>query len=117
MRYLILILLIASTNTIAADRSEKSYQQQWCPTLQGSLKCQLADNTKCDCLTATHTWEFDRAPKWYEAIGQSLHYAKVANKRAGIILIVGPKDQRFQDRITNLIAHYNLPIDLKVVPK
>ena len=117
MRYLITILLIISTNTFAANRSEKSYQQQWCPTLQGSLICHLADNTVCDCLTATHTWEFDRAPKWYEGIGQSLHYARVSGKRAGIVLIVGPKDQRYLDRMTSLIDHYSLPIDIKVVPK
>jgi hypothetical protein len=32
--------------------------------------------------------EFDWAEKWAEAVGQSLHYARMTGKRPGIVLIL-----------------------------
>lgn len=55
----------------------------------------LPDRTRVDCLTDEYAIEFDFADHWAEAIGQSLHYAEMTNRKPGIVLIIeDPKDER-----------------------
>lgn len=51
----------------------------------------MPDNTRCDILTENLAIEVDFAPKWAEAIGQSLHYAKMVNRQAGIVIVIRKK--------------------------
>ena len=91
---------------------ERYYQQQWCSEHHGRAEVTLPDRTRCDCLTATHAVEVDFAPKWTEAIGQSLYYALQTGRRAGIVLIIErEQDRKCWIRLNSVIMHYKLPID------
>ena len=73
----------------------------------------LLDRSRIDCLTNTHAIEFDFNDKWAEAIGQSLHYARMTGARAGVVLILSkPNAEVHLDRLTRTIDHYGLPIDV-----
>lgn len=90
MKILINILLgIILTGCIyeAPTRNEKYYQKKWCTAQNGQMEVIMPDRTRCDCLTATHAVEMDFARKWAEAIGQSLHYARLTGRYPGIVLI------------------------------
>ncbi len=90
---------------------EASYQQYWCKLHQGKAEVVLKDRTRCDCLTQEYAVEVDFAKKWAEAIGQSLHYARLTGKKAGVLLIVnGKKDTKHARRLKENIAYYKLPI-------
>ena len=66
----------------SAKKPESYYQQKWCATHQGTPEFRLPDRTRVDCLLESHAVEVDFAPKWAEAIGQSLHYSRMTGKRA-----------------------------------
>jgi len=63
------------------------------------------DDTICDCYIPVTglAIEVEFAPKWAEAIGQSLHYASKAGCRPGIYLIV--RDIAEEKHINKLIPH------------
>ena len=111
MRYMLLLFALWAFDAVAL---EKDYQIKHC---EGQIEYILPDKTRVDCLTDTHAIEYDYGKKWAEAIGQSLHYAMFTGKRAGIVLIVDDTELRFINRANAVIHHYNLPIDLWMVPK
>lgn len=81
------------------------------PWACGETEQRLEDGTRCDCVTTTHAIEFDFGKKWYEAVGQSLHYSLVTGKKAGIVLILeSPKDRKYWNRLKHVIKKYDLPI-------
>ena len=72
----------------------------------------LPDGTRCDCVTETHAIEFDFGNNWAEAIGQSAYYSLLADKKAGIVLILeSMKDRKYWIRLNTTIEYFNLPID------
>lgn len=92
---------------------ERWYQEQWCSTGGGQLEFLLPDQTRVDCLTDIHAVEHDFAPKWAEAIGQSLYYSAVTGKRAGVVLIMEQSsDQRYLERLRLAIEQNQLPVDV-----
>lgn len=110
-----LFLLLTLFSPVYAKRlhPEKWYQTKWCQEQGGEIEVTLPDRTRCDCITGTHAVEMDFADKWYQAIGQSLHYALQTNKRAGILLIIeSPKDRKYWERLNRVIKTYNLPIEV-----
>jgi len=56
----------------------------------------LWDGSRCDLVTDATAYEIDFAPKWQEAVGQSLYYGILLDRRPGIILLV--KDRRSELR-------------------
>ena len=80
-------------------RTERDYQNAFCPSLKGQMEYVLPDKTRVDCLTATHAIEIDWAEKWAEGIGQALYYAKITGKAPAVALIVGEKDARYLKRL------------------
>lgn len=75
------------------------------------MEVKLIDDTRIDCLTKTHAIEFDFAPKWAEAIGQSLHYSRMSGKIAGIVLIIEEKsDYKYYNKIKPLCEQYNITL-------
>lgn len=93
--------------------SERSYQDRYC---KGLVEWRLPDKTRVDCLTHTHAIEFDFSNKWAEAIGQSLHYANVTNKRAGIYLIMlGKRSVLHNSILRQTIKAFKLPIDVWLI--
>lgn len=103
--------LLASVAYAKRLQPEKWYQEQWCT--DGEVEYTLLDNTRCDCLTATHAIEFDFANKWAEAIGQALYYSAETGKAPGVVLIMErEEDSRYLPRIQAVIEGWNLPIRL-----
>lgn len=93
------------------QKNEKWYQQQWCSQMGGEMEVVLKDKTRCDCLIDGYAIEVDFSKKWAEAIGQSLHYAKMTNEKAGVLLIIeGPNDKRHLKRLEDTISYHSLPI-------
>jgi len=112
----LLFTQVDDTCFAAKTHNEKYYQQHWCLSQQGQTEYRLDDDTRVDCLTKTHAVEFDFAKKWAESIGQSLHYSRLTNKTAGIVLIVkNHKDVKYVDHVSTIISHYGLPIKLWIV--
>lgn len=115
MKTITLALLALITPAIcqaAHANPEKYYQNKWCQEHNGQAEVTLPDETRADCITATHAIEFDFGKKWAEAIGQSLYYSLQTGKRAGIVLILdSPADRKYFIRINSTIQHFKLPID------
>lgn len=86
--FIFFLLSIALPAEAKRKHPEKWYQQQFCDGLQ---EVRLSDGTRVDCLTDEYAVEFDFANKWAEAIGQSLHYARMSGKKPGIVLIAESK--------------------------
>lgn len=111
--YLPLLLMLPSITYAERLHPEKWYQMRWCEKHNGHIEIIMPDRTRCDCITPDHAVEFDFADHWYQAIGQSLHYALQTGKRAGVVLIMETKeDQKYWMRLNTVIRYYDLPIDI-----
>ena len=105
------LLLTLATTHAARLHPERWYQLQWQAQHGGEIEVVLPDKTRCDRVNDEYAIEFDFADKWAEAIAQSLHYALVTGKKAGVVLIVEHEgDERFWVRMNAVIEEYNLPI-------
>jgi len=104
------IILVFSLPVEAYKYNNESYHVDlWCK--YGTVEYKNTDNTRVDCLTDVYAIEFDFANKYAEAIGQSLHYALMTNKKAGIVLIMTSKNSHvYYNRMIKIISTYNLPI-------
>jgi hypothetical protein len=116
-KYMIRILCIfffSSFSCISTWAERESYfQQSFAEKCNGKTEVVMTDGTRCDILTEDYAMEVDFAHKWAEAIGQSLNYARLTGKRAGIVLIIKRnKDEHHLDRVLKIIESYNLPIDI-----
>ena len=110
MRKIITILLFIFWSTISYAL-EEDYTKFWCAQQKGMVEVKLADATRCDCLTTTHSIEVDYANKFYEAVGQSLHYSIMTKKLPGILLLIKDTgDNVYLARLKNIIIKYKLPI-------
>ena len=114
---LLACLLFISSVANAKTKHEAYYASRWCQAHRGQAEVVLPDKTRADCVTDTHAVEVDWARKWYEAVGQSLWYAFQTNKRAAVVLIVGPGEQKYVYRINSVIAHNTLAIDVYTIEK
>lgn len=109
-------LLLTANSLVHAQPKETEVVAWWCAG-QGEDEVELANKTRVDCLTPTHAIEADWTKKWYEAIGQSLYYASLTGKRAGILLIQrNDWDKIYHQRCVDTIRHYQLPIDVWWLP-
>ena len=79
---------------------EQEYQQKWCSANNGQMEVVMSDGSRADCITDKYAIEFDFAPKFQEAIGQSEEYAVQTGKLPGIVLILeNPSDQHYLNRL------------------
>lgn len=108
------LLILLSTSAHAKRlHKERYYQDMTCGELGGVVEYRLPDRTRVDCLTGEFAIEHDFGNKWAEAIGQSLHYARLTGRKAGIHLIMEKEsDVRYYDRLMDNIKFYSLPIDV-----
>lgn len=98
--------------------NEKYYQNIWCEKQNGITEFKLIDDTRVDCLTKTHAVEFDFAPKWAEAIGQSLHYARLTGKNPAIVLIIEKNsDFKYYNKIKPLCEQYQISLSYMQQPQ
>jgi len=90
---------------------EKEYQDAWCAEAGGVTEYVFSDNTRVDCLTEEYAIEFDFADKWAEAIGQSLHYARMSGKKPGIVIIAeSPGDKKHIEKLKNTTLKNDIKI-------
>lgn len=110
--FLVLFLIFGSCQANAARIfNEAYYQNEWCGRWNGSAEVELSDKTRVDCVTKNYAAEFDFAPKWAEAIGQSLHYSRMTGKKPAIILIIEkPSDFKYYDRTKPLADKYGIKL-------
>ena len=119
-KYKILALLFVLTTAVVLSslmedqepikKNEAYYQVQFCEKVNGVTEYILPDRTRVDCLTDDYAIEVDWAKKWAESIGQSLFYADVTDKKAGVALIVGENDQRYLKRINRIVRKVKIKI-------
>jgi len=111
---IILIVLISGGYAHAADKrlhKEKDYQKDWCCEANGIDEYVLPDKTRVDCVTDEYAIEFDFADKWAEAIGQSLHYARMTNRKPGIVLIIEhPEDKKHLEKLEPIAQEIGIKI-------
>jgi hypothetical protein len=94
----------------------------WCDAQGGEREVALqeldADGVpryagRVDCLTATHAVEVEDAGRWYTAIGQALWYGLLADRRAGVALIVEePRDLRYLRRLRAVVDGQGLAVEV-----
>lgn len=114
---LALAFALLFSDALQAKKPERYYQERWCTTWSGKTEVRMSDGTRCDCVTSTHAVELDFAKKWYEAIGQSLNYARQMNRRAGVVIVhQGAKDANKLKSLEDTILFYQLPIDVWHMP-
>ena len=105
-----ILLIFITSSAYARQYNEAYYQNKWCEN-KGVTEYKLEDYTRVDCLTETHAVEFDFAKKWAESIGQSLHYARMTGKKAGIVLIIEKeKDFVYFNRIKPLCEELGITL-------
>ena len=108
----ILTTILISSKTSA---SEADYVKKFC---NGKIEVTLFDNSRADCITDTEAIEFDFAHKYYESIGQALHYGLLTDKQPGIYLIItSNKDFKYLFDLAETVGYYNLPIDVHYIYK
>jgi hypothetical protein len=95
---------------VPIKKNEAYYQVQFCEKVNGITEFILPDRTRVDCLTDDYAIEVDWAKKWAESIGQSMFYADMTNKKAGVALIVGEKDHRYLKRINHIARKAKIKI-------
>jgi len=106
-----ILYLVAFGVVTSYAESEAYYRDLWCEAANGQSEVRNSDGTWTDCLTETHAVEVDFAGKWYEAVGQSLHYALLTGKDAGIVLIIKTeKDKEKHQNLLNVIKNNCIPI-------
>ena len=89
---------------------ERDIGRPWCEKRSGEYDVRLSDGTRCDCLTRNYAIEIDFAGKW-EALEQSLHYARITRKSPGILFICrSPNDRKKIDRTLKNLRFYRIPI-------
>ncbi|MEC8243470.1 MAG: hypothetical protein VX038_01350 [Verrucomicrobiota bacterium] len=109
----LLVLALAFPFIGFSSHREKCYQNFFAKRINGTTEVLMPDNTRCDILTENLAIEVDFAPKWAEAIGQSLHYAKMVNRQAGIVIVIRKKIDHFHvKKLWGVIQEYNLPIQV-----
>ena len=105
---LFFVLALMTFYATSTESAEADYVEKYC---EGVIEHVLSDRTRVDCLTAEYAIEYDFARKWAEAIGQSLHYARMTGKKPGIALIMTKEgDSRYLERVNGVIDEYQLPI-------
>jgi len=105
--------LIVCLFVLTSYANERSETLTFCNEVGGVVEYGLPDRSRVDCLTDERAIEAEWAKNWYEAVGQSLHYAMFTGRRATILMLEKTeKDKVYTKRVTALIRHYNLPIDV-----
>jgi nucleoside 2-deoxyribosyltransferase len=105
--FLLLICVFLATPAFAQDNPESYYRDKFCGNVGGQSEYPLPDGTRVDCLAQN---------KWAEAIGQSLHYARMTKRQPGIVIVVKTlPDVRFLTRLVNVIVSQGLDIEVIIL--
>lgn len=108
--------LLTGTAFAAHPHPEKHYQKLFCDRVDGVAEFVLDDRARVDCLTEDYALEVDFAPKWAEAIGQSLYYGAKTNRPPAVLLILEDRQDRvYVDRFNFTNSFHRLGIILYTV--
>lgn len=114
MRILTIILLLflsISTWGQLPKQKESYYRDLFAPVMNGQTEVVLRDKARVDIVTDTFAIEVDFAPKWAEAIGQSLYYADRLNKKPAILFVVdGKQENRYIFRLLTVTRKYGITV-------
>ena len=89
----LLIFFLPLTAWAGTLHPESAYRDAWCAKARGQTEFVLRDKTRVDCLTANYAVEIEFAPKWKNAVGQALHYARLSGEQPAIVLIIEKEKQ------------------------
>ncbi|MDB4311963.1 hypothetical protein N9937_00895 [bacterium] len=114
------ILLCFVSVKVLADHGEKHkeayYQQIVCDIHDADVEVRNEDNTRTDCLSVEESIEVDFAPKWYECLGQAMHYARLnRNKAVCMLVVMNRKDESRVVSAKMLIDHFHLPVEVQQI--
>lgn len=111
---LVVLLLLCCVTAFAGEREEVT---RLAPNYKAEEEVQLWDKTRVDLLNKEYAIEVDWAPKWAEAIGQSLYYSTVTELEPGIILLVKDisKEARYVYRCQTVAAKYGIKVWIEQV--
>jgi len=118
MRIVIFLALLFFVGTCSAQelKTERDYQLHLNKIFQGKVEHRLQDNTRVDILTDDLAIEVDFASKWFEGIGQALHYAALTNKTPAVILIVeNDQDEKYVTAALNVARKMSLKLSTRTV--
>ncbi len=85
---------------------EKDYAKPFCESVNGIQEYVLSDKSRIDCLTKDYAVEVEFAKKWAEAIGQSVYYGLMINRKPAIAIIIDKNDKRYTNRLYK-VAKWN----------
>jgi len=93
----ILAVILYSLLCIFTYGTETEECQRLAPKYNAQTEYVLWDNTRIDLLSDEYAIEVDWSNKWEEAVGQSVYYSIVSNRKPAIILLVKDfsKESRF----------------------
>jgi hypothetical protein len=110
-------LLILVVLTGFSFRLEKDYQRAWARDNAGVCEVRTADGARVDIVTDTYAVEVDFAKKWAESLGQCLLYSACTGKKPAVLLICGPKDTVYRNRLLKAIEYHKLPVTVFYVDR
>ena len=94
--FLTVALFLSFPSDALEARSEDDHVKEWCTRNNGEIEYHFKDRTRVDCLTSTHAVEFKLAEEWQDvvrSVGQVIHYARMAERRPGIVLVVRAENE------------------------
>lgn len=110
---LCLLLLCFFAGTLYAGEVEEAARiaKRW----NAQTEVVLWDGTRVDILTEDTAYEVDWPHKWAEAVGQSLYYAHLTEKRPGVVLLVTDieKERRYVYRCQTLCVRYGIRLHVE----
>ena len=82
---------------------------------EATIEYKNSDGTRTDCHTPDYSIEFDFANKWYECLGQSLHYALLNdNLPACSLLLRKRSDEKYVLRMMNVLEFYQIDVEMRL---
>ena len=114
IKYFFILICFLPLSSNALEK-EKYYSDRICKEMSGDYMYVLDDDSKPDCVTKTHVFEFDWAEnmKIYEAIGQSLYYASQTKLKPGVYLLIKEDNsEKYIRKIREVIKYFDLDIEL-----
>lgn len=104
-------LLLITVSFTPNRKPEKYYQNKFAEIMKGRTELVLEDRTRVDILTDSFAIEVDFAYKWAESIGQSLYYAEMTGKKAGVLLLIDKRnDEKHIQKLMKLATKYNIKV-------
>jgi hypothetical protein len=113
-----LAVIIILLNLSFAFAGEVEECRRLAPKYNARAEVRLWDMSRVDLLSEEYAIEVDYSHKWSEAVGQSLYYSLVTEKKPAIVLLVTnpQKESRFIFRLQAVCAKHGIKLFLEQLP-